>query len=231
MVKTPPSKKAPSTPDRKKSKARSMGRRVTTPDKSKAQKLDGFQTQAPGVAVMIASKPKDEPTASFIYPMEKAFNDPVDGLKLDDDPNWSGVLMFAPRRGNEDGTTTKKTGPTYVWDWKCIVMVEKDDNDSVSMMAKRLAKAFTAFTKSKKSGMNTPEPYDFRSAFTSDPKPLNYHLLDIDCARVLRSLYENYTREELAEDEDLMNGYFGGAEDGKNFLESLDEDEFEDLLG
>ena len=67
-------------------------------------------------------------------------------------------------------------------------------------------------------------------AITSDPKPLNYYLRDQDTGKVLRTLYEDYTKGELMEDEDLMTTFFGGLKEGKEILEVFDEDDWEDLL-
>ena len=70
----------------------------------------------------------------------------------------------------------------------------------------------------------------FRSAFTVDPQPLNYHVLDDDVIKVMRLLYSEYTKEELMADEFLMGVFFGDAKTGSKIVGDMDDDDWEDAL-
>ena len=204
------------------------GDRVKTPDKSKTQKVDVYATQADEIAIVVFSRPNDNtPMASFIHPMKVAFNSLEHG---DEVAKMWNILMFPPRRGNPDGTTTMKTPPAYKWDWNCGVVVMTEDK-TLPQMGRDIAKSFTRFTSKPMSGMKQPDEYEFRTAFQLDVKPVNHYLLDIDTAKALRSLYKSYDKSELMMDADLMEAYFGDADTGAAFLEEMDDDDWETLLG
>ena len=65
-------------------------------------------------------------------------------------------------------------------------------------------------------------PFVFRDVHNTDnPAPLNHYLLDGDCAFVLKRCYEDNTKEELAEDEEIMNNFFGSQAVGKSELAKI----------
>lgn len=186
------SKKAPSTPTKGGKKPSWKGGRIASPwGTKKFQKIDLYTTQAPSVVIAVASKPKESPEASFTFPMAKAFDDNKSGNTYSSD--W-GVLMIAPQRGDALGTVPKVSAGK--WEWKCFVMIQ-EEGETLETMGNRLAKAFTRFTKKPEAQMERPEYYQFRTAFTENPKPLNFHLMDFACAKVLRALYDDRTKEDL----------------------------------
>jgi hypothetical protein len=217
-------KTTPSTPTKAVKMPTWKGGRIASPGGSKKyQNIDLFVTQAPNVVIAVASKPKDSPEASFTFPMARALDDRKVGDTYSSE--W-GVLMAANQRGDALGTVPKMSGQ---WEWKCFVMV-KGKGETLENMGNRLAKAFTRFTKKPIAKMERPEYYQFRTAFTDDPKPLNFHLMDFACAKALRALYDELTKEEMMEDEGLMEAYFGTVEKGRSFLEAIEEDDWDDLL-
>jgi len=180
-----------------------------------------------GLSVAICFRPVGDnqpPEASFTHHMKRIHNDEVHGSKY---AELFQTLMFAPRRDNMFSNDVKKS-KNYDW-YLQVVMLE--EGQTLEQAGHKIAKAFTKFTKDQKmSQMKDGDVYTFNAALTKDPKPLNHYMLDEDTAKVLKTLYAEYTKGELMEDEDIMTTFFGGVGAGKDVLDSMDEDEWEDLL-
>lgn len=136
--------------------------------------------------------------SSFLHHMARIVNDPMHGEKYSKE---FGTLMFAPRRGNGQGTT-KMMCKGYPW---IVAVVMLEEGKSLEQAGRKLARGFNRFAKDQKmSRMNTADVYAFRSAFSDDPKPMNHFLLDEDCAKILATLYVDYSKDDLMEDEEIM---------------------------
>ena len=123
-----------------------------------------------------------------------------------------------------------KQKPNGQYDWFCFVAIKGDDETSISV-GKKIARKFGAFTKNKELWESSKsDDFKFRSAFTVDPQPLNYHVLDDDVIKVMRLLYSEYTKEELMADEFLMGVFFGDAKTGSKIVGDMDDDDWEDAL-
>lgn len=70
----------------------------------------------------------------------------------------------------------------------------------------------------------------FRSVQNSqDPRPLNDYLLNDDCACILKKCYQNNTKTELVDDEEVMENFFGSIEVGKETLQNWTDDEWDTM--
>lgn len=207
------------------------GSRVYSQDQRYIQNIDCYKTLVDDLVISVASKPGDSPVGSYTFPMMKKFNDPSHGERLASE--W-GILGFFPRRepSSSDGEgEVMRTPPTTQWVWHCFVSIKKE-GQTIENVGRKIARGFSRFTRNQAiSEMSKPESYAFRSASTQDPpKPLSHYLLDGDCARLLRTLYSNFKKEDLMEDNELMEAFFGNAKKGKGTLDGMDDDEWEDLL-
>ena len=120
-------------------------------------------------------------------------------------------------------------GSKYDWDSVVTIMGKDDTPESVG---KQIARGFTRFSKNREmSGMETGEKFIFREAFTIDAKPLNYHLLDDDALVILKKMFSEASLEEMKTKDEPLKDFFGSADEGRAVLETLDSDEWEDLLG
>ena len=73
-------------------------------------------------------------------------------------------------------------------------------------------------------------PFTFRDVHNSEnPAPLNQYLLDDDCAYVLKRCYDGFTKEELTNDEEIMNNFFGSFEAGKAMLAKISDEVWEHM--
>ncbi|KAL7442751.1 hypothetical protein ACHAXM_008803 [Skeletonema potamos] len=197
------------------------------------QNLDLVQTQVEGVYIGFCSKSWATGEASYLFPMEKGLNDKEGGMNLAKD--WKHVFGFLPRRdiSIDDGITAMKTKQGSKWDWKVVVIIINDDS-SVETVGRHIANCFTKFTRNK-DVMDSPEKYCYRQCFRDDPKALNHYLLDLDAAKILKNLvYESggyASKEELLEDKEIMTAFFGTSEFGVRYLEAMEEEEWDNLLG
>lgn len=212
------------SPSRKKG---NFTKRIKSYNSSKpSQQIDVYQTKVANVVVAVVSRPGNAPKSSFIHPFEVQFNSEENGLRLAD--RWK-IFGFFPR--SKDGINTLKGDPAKDYDWKAVVGSTDDFNDDAALFGKNLAKSWTSFAKNTKlSGMESPDNYVLRSTFTNEPQPLNSLLLNADCAKLLASIYSDYSQEELMDDDDLMAAFFGDAKTGRNYMDDIDEDEWNDLL-
>jgi len=84
--------------------------------------------------------------------------------------------------------------------------------------------------------MENPEKYTFNQCFMDKPKALNHYLLDLDVARVLKSLVclandeLPLSKDEVLQDEELIGAFFGTSEDGRAYLEDMHEEDWDFLL-
>ena len=74
------------------------------------------------------------------------------------------------------------------------------------------------------------QPYVFHKSNMTNPKPLNHYLLNEDVAKVLRLIYEDSSKEELMNDEDIMQNFYGSAEVGSEYLGVVDDETWENLV-
>ncbi|KAL7453896.1 hypothetical protein ACHAWC_005527 [Mediolabrus comicus] len=213
------------------------GSTVFTEDsKIRNMNLDVVKTCVNGVFIGFSTRSwaPDEP--SYVFPMEKALNDSENGGALS--KLWKHVFAFLPRRDTEvdDGITAMKIKKGSKWDWKVVVLViNEEDTASITKACRHVASCFTKFTRNKEL-MDSPEKYTFNKYYDADPQPLNRYLLDLDVAKVLKTLVchkgsEYKTKEDVLENEDLLQAFFGSAEAGREYLLGMEDDDWDLLLG
>ena len=196
--------------------------------KVREQNLDLVQTQVEGVFIGFCSKSWTTGEASYLFPMEKGLNDKEGGTNLSKD--WKYVFGFLPRRdvSINDGITAMKAKRGSKWNWKVVVIVINDDS-SVEKVGRHIANCFSKFTKNKDI-MDTPEKYSYRQCYSNDPKALNCYLLDLDVAKILKSLGGFTSKEAVIQDEKVLSAFYGTSEFGKLYLEAMEEEDWDNLL-
>lgn len=233
---TPAKKKkaSSSSPSSPKKWKWSPGSRILSTDVNRTnireQNLDLVKTLMDGVFIGFCTKSWTTAEASYLHPMETNLNNKETGMNLAKE--WKHVFGFLSCRdtSNDDGITAMKTKSGSKWDWKVIVVVINDDDEiSVNKAGRHIATCFTKFTKNK-DVMDSPEKYTYRQCFSDDPKALNHYLLDMDIAKVLRSLGGYESKDDLIQDEEVLAQSYGTAEYGKQFLEKMEEEDWNNLV-
>ena len=199
-----------------------------------SQQVDIYETKVDNIVVAICSKPKDAPEASFTHWHQKNL---FEQWGTDTLAGQTGIVAALPRKANSSciasivGKGTMKQKPNSPYDWSCFVAIKGDDETSIGV-GKKIARKLGAFTAKKNELYESPKPDDFmfRSAFTIDPKPLNYHVLDDDTIKVMRLLFSEYTKDELMADEYLMAAFFGDCKTGSKIVGNMGNDDWEDAL-
>ena len=75
----------------------------------------------------------------------------------------------------------------------------------------------------------TKVPFIFRSLVADSPKSLSHHLLDKDIACLLKRSYSASKKEEVMDDESVLESFFESAKHGKQALERITQDEWENM--
>lgn len=220
-------------------------------NKTKVQNIDLVKTRVNGLYIGISTKSWAPGESSFLFELEKALNDSsANGSKLAEE--WRYVFGFFPRRQWDPNVTddpdlaysdfdsmnvTMKSKEGSKWDWK-VFCVWIQDPKTIDNAGKHIANSFTKFLKNKYPS-DSAEKFTYRHCFSDDPKSLNYHLLDLDVAKILRHIVRHNedaydftvgtSKQELMEDEDLMTAFFKDYKYGKEYLAQMDDMDWENL--
>lgn len=229
---------AASTTNPKKKWIWSSGSRVVSTaaanNNVRIQNIDLYKTQVDGIFIAICSKSWAPGEASFLFPMEKELNDMVNGENVVKE--WEHVIGFFPRRDIivNDGITAKKSAPKgSKWDWK-VVAVCVNDMSSIDKVGRHIASCFSKHSKENSSGEGH-DKYVYRHCDSTDPKPLNHYLLDMDVTKILRHLVggddkmKHVTKEDVMQHEELLQVFYGDSEYGRGYLETMDVDTWDEV--
>lgn len=119
-------------------------------------------------------------------------------------------------------------GTTFYWE--CLVAERYSDGDKVSDIGRRIAKEFTDFG-AYCNDYNVPPKFQFRNDLSQTPlNPLNYYLCDGDCLAILKRFYaEDNEKEDIMQNESIMESYFGTVALGHQILEPINEDSWKSI--
>ena len=191
----------------------------------------------------------------FIKPMIDAFEDDNSGRISDE---WK-VLAFMPRRGADlpSGQSTKmKKSDTNDYDWvsksflfhwsclislfsissfnnyknmlkECAVLLKRDETDTASKMGRELAASWTNFVKECPK-FNRDISCVFQNAI-EDAGPLNELLMDKDTVVILKRLFDGCTKDELLNDAEWMEAFFGSEEKADSVLNGMFREQWDDI--
>ena len=135
--------------------------------------------------------------------------------------------MFNRRVANGANLSMKASQKNDKWNWEVLVVVLDLPEPEPEKLGKLIAKTMTKI--SKKYNKDNYDTFELASVGRTNLKSLSYHLLDMDCAAILAKLYAMYSKDELSNDAELMESFFGSAANGKDYLDSYDEDEWNEL--
>jgi len=196
--------------------------------------LDLVKTQVDGVYIGFCTKAWAPEESAYLFPMEKGLNDTEDGGVLAKE--WKYVFSFLPRRDTDidDGITPMKTKKGSKWDWKAVLLLIDEADTSIEDAGRHIASCFGKYTRNK-GVMESPEKYKFNHCYRNNPQALSHYLLDLDVAKVLKSLVcyegsEYATKEDVLQDEEIMKAFFGTAEAGRAYLENMEEEDWDFLV-
>lgn len=195
--------------------------------------LDLVETCVGGVFIGFCTKAWAPDESAYLFPMEKGLNDTENGGNLAKE--WKYVHSFLPRRDTnvDDGITAMKTRKGSKWDWKVVLLLIDEGDTSIEKAGRHIAHCFSKITRNK-DVMDNPEKYTFNKCFR-DPQALNHYLLDLDVAKVLKSLVchqgsEYTSKEDVIQDEEVMDAFFGTSEVGRAYLEDMEDEDWDFLL-
>ncbi len=67
-----------------------------------------------------------------------------------------------------------------------------------------------------------------RDDTTDPPSPVNYYFREDDCIALLKDVYNDprLTKADIESDDDIMEAFFGTAENGRQIMSRLTEDDW-----
>jgi hypothetical protein len=188
-------------------------------------KVHTASTQADGVYVSWVSKSNS--TASYTKPFKNHFEENGSALNLT--TAWK-VSAIMPRRDfkDPDANQALPSSPGSAWKWDCFVtIVDVDEVESAASIGKHLAQSLTEFgaVANDFKGQKFKPKYAFRtepSDSVEGMNPLTHHLLDEDAGTIFKSMYSEENKKDfIAGQDELLKGFFGSAEKGREVLEEI----------
>ena len=76
---------------------------------------------------------------------------------------------------------------------------------------------------------HTKVPFLLRRVVTDSPHPLNKYLLDRVVIRLVKRSYLDSSIKDVDEDSDILEYFFGSAKAGKQALQDVTEEEWEEM--
>jgi hypothetical protein len=185
-------------------------------------KVHTAPTKADGVFVTWASKGS---VASYTNPFKKHFED--NGIAFNLTKAWK-VNAIVPRRDFKDPDANAKLpgSPDKLWGWDSFVtVIDENEDETAATIGKHITEKLSEFAASAKQFKNQlhPPKYAF-SGVPSDSeveglKPLSHYLLDENVAAVFKEMYGQHEKDVIMEQDDLLIGFFGSAQKGREVLE------------
>ena len=168
----------------------------------------------------------DKPEGPYMKPIIDAFEEDTSGELS---RKWQ-LIKICPCKGasNGDGThaaTPKAVGSKINWDGFVIYRV----NESISWkdIGCNLAKKLTKFVKESRD-YDTKIPFLFRQVAASEtPHALGHYLFPKDVVGLLKRSYSDSDKDDIAEDGDILESFFGSAEEGKKIIASVAPSEWD----
>ena len=108
-----------------------------------------------------------------------------------------------------------------------MVLLKRGQNDTATTLGQKLASSWTEFVKACPK-FNKDIPYVFRNA-TENAGPLNKFIMNKDVVVILKRLFEGYTRDELLEDTEWMEAFFGSEEASHSVLNGMADDQWDNI--
>lgn len=177
-----------------------------------SQEVSIHATAVGNLIVAVANKPGDPDTPSFMHGFARAVAKD-ESLKV----KWNIMDLYCLSHDGEE--IVKVDG----YPWKIALgYVEEETDEALTAFGKHIASEWTIAAKNVQ---KFADKFKLDRINTTARKPLNQWIRNSDCVKILASCYDD-SREELMEDEDLMQSYFGDAETGKEILEGIDDKEW-----
>ena len=184
-------------------------------------------TQADGVFVTWAVRAGNG-TASFVRPLTAYFEQECNSSNLTNE--WK-VTAIMPRRDfhNLEANVELPASNEASWDWDSFVTVATAEDDTAAAIGNHITDAFNRHDTSTAPGQKGNKPKFLFCGEVSDAKaglkPLSHYLLDEDVAQVFKSMYaSNNEKDVMMGQGDILEGFFGSAEKGREVLEGTSWD-------
>lgn len=183
-----------------------------------------IQTKVPEIVVSFASKMADENTGAYLKPIIDQYT--FDVANGGPSPQMFNVQFICPRRCGESNKA-KKISAELSYEWEALVTINDDEDLLAPDIGENLAQRFSTFESEKyeaqKFVFKLPDEKEIE-------KPLNHYLLDWDCVVLLRMIYSDETKENLAADEEVMSNFFGTLDIGAKVLKNVSNFRWESIF-
>ena len=169
----------------------------------------------------------DVQQAPFMKPIVDAYESDQSKTYATD---WN-VLFIGPRKGKPNGNggwDTMPKGPNSKIPWDVFVMFRPTEASDWKELGKNLANKLTIFSELSNE-YHTKIPFLLRRIVTDSPHPLNKYLLDRDVIWLVKRSYSDSSIKDVVEESDILECFFGSAKAGKQALQDVTEEEWEEM--
>jgi len=164
------------------------------------------------------------PVAAYIVPYIKEFDLTGDII------GSSNIKAFMPRRDlSKEGQFNLPTGSGKGYYWELLITERPSTDETAESMGRNIAKVFNRFSnihdKNQEIFQFGGPRFGFKGEETANPPlPMNHYMCDNQCFVLLKELYsEDYSLENVMENDAILEQFFGSAEEGRRMLENLPE--------
>jgi hypothetical protein len=156
--------------------------------------------------------------------------------------DWKITTFMSRRDPSKPGSNEYLYEEGTDYSWTCIVCQCTSGDDTAVSIGTHIAKVFSDFNVNQYASQKPqagspfrypPAKFEFRNNLTSSPpKPLNYYLTDGDALKLLKQMYsEDNKRSTVMEKDDLLVKYFGTADLGREMLQMMSDDDWDEQDG
>ena len=189
--------------------------------------IDVHLTKVPHLSVVLVFRGDKPAECPYLKPIVDAFEEDATNAYASE---WS-VMKIAPRKGNANGkggydVLLKASGSEIAFD--CFILYRLSESSSWIELGKNFASKLNAFVEGS-NDYDTKVPFIFRTLVADSPKALSHHLLDKDVACLLKRSYSASKKEEVADDESVLECFFESAKNGKQALDCISKPEWETM--
>ena len=112
--------------------------------------------------------------------------------------------------------------------WDIFVMFHPTEASDWKQLGKNLANKLATFV-DMANEYHIKVPFLLQRVVTDSPHPLNKYLLDRDVIRLVKRSYSDSSIKDVVEDSDILECFFGSAKAGKQVLQDITEEEWEEM--
>ncbi len=143
------------------------------------------------------------------------------------------AVMIRRERMDLDANRPMPSKEGSPYGWQTFITVRMNDDSTPESIGKEQAKQFTQIANEDDEyfiGVNNKFQY-LRDDTVNPPHPVNYFVRNLDTITLLKQIYSDKTMTvaKLADNETIMEQFFGSVEEGRHVLDDVTEEQWHEM--